>query len=100
MNQPHVKRIQVEYEDGSFDDISLSHLGVCSLFNLKRKRPHSDLCDLGAHTSGAIAAILFRTAALTERTEYPFNDPKLIAVLRQYFEPMPNKIAPEGNQQK
>jgi len=42
--------------------------------------------DFGAHTSGAIAMILFRTALATERTDYPFHEPKLVEALRPYME--------------
>ena len=83
---PPVTFIHVEYADGSCDDIKLLQRGVCPLFGLSRKRPDSEMRDLGPHTSGAIAIILFRTALATERTEYPFHDPKLIAALRPYFE--------------
>ena len=89
--QPPVTLIHVEYADGSSDDIKLLQRGACSLFGLSRKRPDSDMRDLGAHTSGAIALILFRTAVTTERTEYPIDDPKLIAALRQYFEESPSQ---------
>lgn len=100
MKQPPVTFIHLEYADGSFDDIKLLQRGICPLFNLKRKRPDSDLRDLGAHTSGAIAAILFRTSVNTERTEYPFDDPKLIAALRQFFEKPSTQKDEKGNAPK
>ena len=86
LRQPAVTSIRVEYADGSFDEIKLLQRAVCPLFGLSRKRSDSEIRNLGAHTSGAIAMILFRTALATERTEYPFNEPKLIAALRPYFE--------------
>jgi hypothetical protein len=96
-SEPPVTRIQLEYADGSSDDIRLLSRGVCPLFRLSRQRPDTKMRDLGAHTAGAIAAILFRTAVNTERTEYPFNDPKLIAVLRQWFEEKPIEKGQDGS---
>jgi hypothetical protein len=86
VRQSPIAFIHVEYADGSFDDIRLLHRGICPLFGISRKRPDGEVRDLGPHTSGAIAIILFRTALTTERTEYPFHDPKLIAALKSYFE--------------
>ena len=91
MKQPPVTFIHLEYADGSFDDIKLLQSGVFPLFNLRRKCPSGEVCDLGAHTAAAIAAILFRTSVNTERTEYPFDDPKLVAALRQWFEESPSQ---------
>ena len=84
--QPAVTSIRLEYADGSYDNINLLQHGLCPLFRLSRKRPDSEMHNLGAHTSGAIAIILFRTALATERTEYPFHEPKLVEALRPYFE--------------
>jgi hypothetical protein len=84
--QPVVTSIRLEYADGSCDDIKLLQRGICPLFRLSRKRPDSEMHNLGAHTSGAIAIILFRTALATERTEYPFHEPKLVEALRPYLE--------------
>ena len=84
--QPAVTSIRLEYADGSCDDIKLLQRGICPLFRLSRKRPDTEMRDLGAHTSGAIAIILFRTALATERTEYPFYEPKLVEALRPYLE--------------
>jgi hypothetical protein len=96
-SEPPVTRIHIEYADGSSDDITLLQRGECPLFDLRRKRPETEMRSLGAHSAGAIAAILFRTAATTERTEYPFHDPKLLAVLRQWFE-QPPQSGQEGSQ--
>jgi len=84
--QPPVTHIHLDYADGSSDKITLLQLGDCPLFRLERKRPDSEMRNLGAYTAGAIAGLLFRTAATTERTEKPFDDPRLIAVLRQWFD--------------
>jgi hypothetical protein len=97
-SEPPVTRIYVEYADGSSDDIRLLQRGACPLFGLRRKRPDTEISDLGAHTAGAVAAILFRTAVTTERTEYPFDDPKLVAVLRQWFDEKPKQKGQERNQ--
>lgn len=96
--EPPVTRIYVEYADGSSDDMRLLQRGRCPLFDLQRKRPDTEMRSLGAHTAGAIAAILFRTAVTTERTEYPIHDPKLIAVLRQWFEQTPSQKERDGSQ--
>jgi hypothetical protein len=58
------------------------------------------MCNLGAYSAGAIAGLLFRTAVTTERTEKPFDDPKLKAVLRQWFDQPPKKSSQEGSQPK
>jgi hypothetical protein len=86
VRQPSVTSIHVEYADGSCDDMRLLHRGVCPLFRLSRKRPDTEMRDLGPHTSGAIAIILFRTVLATERTEHPFHEPKLVEALRPYLE--------------
>lgn len=93
--QPAVTSIRLEYADGSCDDIKFLHRGVCPLFRLSRKRPDTEMRDLGAHTSGAIAIILFRTALATERTEYPFHEPKLVEALRPYLEELSSMKKPE-----
>jgi len=86
LKQPVVTSIRLEYSDGSCDDIKLLQRGICPLYRLSRKRPDSEMHNLGAHTSGAIAIILFRTALATERTEYPFYEPKLVEALRPYLD--------------
>jgi hypothetical protein len=86
MKQPPVTSIHVEYADGSVDDMKLIHRGVCPLFNWKRQRPSGETQASGAYTSGAIAIILLRTAALTQLTDYPFKDPKLVAALKPWFD--------------
>ena len=89
MNQPPVTRINLEYADGSIDNITLLQRGDCPLFRLERKQPETEKRNLGAYTAGAIAGLLFRTAANTERIEQPFDDPKLTAVLRVWYEDSP-----------
>jgi hypothetical protein len=59
---------------------------VCPLFSWKRQLASGEVKTSGAYTAGAIAIILLRTAALTQRTDYPFKDPELIAALRPWFE--------------
>jgi hypothetical protein len=82
MSEPRVTRIHVEYDDGSFDDIGHlpqqdGHLPQQEppFYSLGRKRPHSHKRDLGAHTSGAIAGILYVTAFYGRRHEYSVGDP-------------------------
>lgn len=90
MSQPSVTRIHVEYADGSYDDIR--SLRNCPLYGLDRKRADADVKKLGAYSAGAIAMILFRSVVTKQRTEYPIKDPKLIAILRQWYdEPKPQK---------
>jgi hypothetical protein len=81
MKQPPITFIHLEYADGSYDDIQLLQRGKCPLFNLKRKLPDGELCDLGAYTAGAIAGLLFQTTANTERAERPCDDPKTLEIL-------------------
>jgi hypothetical protein len=69
LSQPMVTRIHLDYEDGSSDDIELLQPGDNPIYDLRRKRAGSERA-LGAHTGGAIAAILFHTATTTERIEY------------------------------
>jgi hypothetical protein len=95
--QPAVTSIRLEYADGSSDDIRLLHRGVCPLFRLSRKRPDTEMRDLGPHTSGAIAIILFRTALATTRTEYPFQEPKLVEALRPYLEELSSQKKQEAS---
>jgi hypothetical protein len=83
---PFITSIHVEYADGSADDMRLIQRGVCPLFDWKRHLPNGEEQKSGAYTSGAIAIILLRTAALTQRTDYPFNDPKLVTALKEWFE--------------
>ena len=86
MNNPPVTSIHVEYADGSIDDMKLIQKGVCPLFSWKRCLANGEVQASGAYSAGAIALILFRTAALTERTNYPFKDPKLIDAIKPWFE--------------
>jgi hypothetical protein len=86
MKQPPITFIHLEYADGSYDDIQLRQRGECPLFNLKRKRPDAELCDLGAYTAGAMAGLLFQTAANTERIECISDDSKIKEILRIWFD--------------
>ena len=86
MNHPPVSSIHVEYADGSVDDMKFIHQGVCPLFSWKRQFANGEIQTSGAYTAGAIAIILLRTAALTQRTDYPFKDPELIAALKPWIE--------------
>jgi hypothetical protein len=95
--QQPVTFIHVEYADGSSDEIKLLQCGICPLFGLSRKRPDSEMFNLGAHTAGAIAIILFRTALATERTEYPFHEPKLVEALRPYLEKFSSQKKQDGS---
>lgn len=100
MNQPPVTSVHVEYADGSVDDMRLIHRGVCPLFSWKRQRSNGEVQASGAYTTGAIAIILFRTAALTQLTDYPFKDPKLVAALKPWFEELPSRQSHEKSQIK
>lgn len=83
-SSPSVSHIHVEYADGSFDAISLIQDGDFPLYSLDRKRADAESVSLGAHTSGAIAALLFMTAMSNQHTEYSARDPKVAALLRSW----------------
>jgi hypothetical protein len=97
MSHPSVASIHVEYADGSVDDMKFIHQGVCPLFNWKRQLANGEVQTSGAYTAGAIAIILLRTAALTQRTDYPFKDPKLIAALKPWIEELSSQRARENS---
>jgi hypothetical protein len=88
-NQPTVSSIHLQYEDGSSDDIRLLQDGELPLYDLRRERPGAEMRSLGAHTYGAIAAILFHTVTTTERIEYSLGDPKIRALLARLVETTP-----------
>ena len=79
--QPTVTSIHVHYEDGSSDDIRLLQDGELPLYDLRREHPGEPTRNLGAHTYGAIAAILLHTVTTTERIEYSLGDPRIRALL-------------------
>ncbi len=85
-SSPSVSHIHVEYADGSFDAISLIQDGDLPLYSLDRKRAGTESASLGAHTGGAIAALLFITAVTTQHTEYSARDPKVAALHRSWVE--------------
>lgn len=84
-SQPSVTRIHLDYEDGSADEITLLQHGELPVYDLRRKRSGAEMRSLGAHTFGAIAAILFHTVTTTERIEYSLGDPKLRAAFERLF---------------
>lgn len=94
-SQPAVTRIHLDYEDGSSDEITLLQRGEMPLYDLRRKRPGAEMRSLGAHTHGAIAAILFHTVTTTERIEYLLRDPRIRAAIARLF-----GTAPPGNGQE
>jgi len=85
-SSPSISHIHVEYADGSFDAISLIQDGDLPLYSLDRKRAGTESASLGAHTSGAIAALLFITAATTQHSEYSVRDPRVAALWRSWVE--------------
>ena len=85
-SEPQVAQIRIEYEDGSFDDIKLVPNPGLPLYGLDRTRPGKPKRSLGAHSAGAIAALLFRTALTAHRTEYSYRDPKIAELLRHAAE--------------
>ena len=94
-SQPTVTRIQLDYEDGSSDEIKLLQGGEFPVYDLQRKRPGEEVRSLSAHSYGAIAAILFHTATTTERIEYSLGDPKIRELLARLFASTPS----EGEQE-
>lgn len=86
MSEPKITRIHVEYEDGSSDDIEhLSHEET-AFYGLTRKRPDAGKHNLGLHSSGAIAALLFVTALHGRRREYSCVDPEIVKQLKTLSE--------------
>ena len=85
-SSPSISHIHVEYADGSFDAISLIQDGNFPLYSLDRKRAGTESASLGAHSSGAIAALLFITAISNQHTEYSARDPKVAALHRSWVE--------------
>jgi hypothetical protein len=68
-NQPTVTSIHVHYMDGSSDDIRLLQRDELPIYDLRRSGPGAATRSLGAHTYGAIAAILLHTVTTTERVQ-------------------------------
>ena len=91
-NQPTVTSIHVHYEDGSSDEIRLLQDGELPLYDLRRERPLAEMRSLGAHTYGAIAAILFHTVTTTERIEYSLGDPRIRAPLARLVGTTPREM--------
>ena len=89
-SSPSVSHINVEYIDGSSDTISLIQDGDFPLFSLTRKRANDESVSLGAHTSGAIAALLFITAISNSYHEYSVQDPKILLLHRYWTEVLKN----------
>jgi hypothetical protein len=86
MSEPKITRIHVDYEDGSSDDIQhLSH-DESSHYGLFRNRPDTEERNLGLHSSGAIAALLFVTALHGRRREYSSFDREIVKLLRTLSE--------------
>src|SRR5262245_26758440 len=77
-NKPRLLRIQLDYEDGSRDDIEVLSGGSSELplYGWKRERPDERM-PAGAYTRGAIAVILFNTVLEQRLTEYNVADPKI-----------------------
>lgn len=58
-NEAFVSRIQIDYSDGSYDDIKLAEDHSFLLYNLNRIKNMIELPLTGAYSAGAIAAFLF-----------------------------------------
>jgi hypothetical protein len=84
-SQPTVTRIRVDYDDGSSDDIGLLQGGELPVYDLRRAIPGIEMRSLGAHSHGAIAAILFHAVTTTQRIEYSLGDPTIRALLSRLF---------------
>ena len=94
-----VTSIRVEYDDGSCDNVELLQVSPIILYGLTRRRPGS-LTPRGAYSHGAVAALLFKTAATTLWTEYVLSDTEMAGLVRYWFgESKPNKRSDsEGSQ--
>lgn len=90
-SQPAVTGIHVDYEDGSSDEIRLLQGGGMPVYDLSRKSPGAEMRELGAHTHGAIAAILFHTVTTTQRIEYSLGDRRIRALLARLFGKVPSE---------
>ena len=80
-----VTRIHVEYDDGSYDTAELRQVSPHGLYSFTRKRQDS-VVPPGAYTSGAIAALLFKTAITTSWTDYAAPDRDFTGLLRYWME--------------
>ena len=88
-----ISRIRIDYSDGSYDSIKLIQEGDFPLYSLDRNKARMESVSLGAHTAGAIAALMFMTAISYQQTEYIAHDPKvgaLITAWRKVIEENPN----------
>jgi len=80
-----ISRINIVYSDGSYDNISLIQNGKYPLFSLDRQQEGDAMVSLGAHSSGAIATLLFMTAISNQRTEYSSRDPRVAALIQSWI---------------
>lgn len=85
MTSSSVSRIHIEYSDGSYDNIRLLQNGKYPIYDLNRQKENDAMTSLGAHSSGAIAALLFITAISNERTEYSPVDPMVGALINTWL---------------
>lgn len=69
MNEPHVSKIHIEYDDGSLDEIESLPCDF-PLFSLKRKKTGAKAKSLGAITGHSIGAFLFFTTSTTTRRDF------------------------------
>lgn len=79
-----ISRIRIDYSDGSYDSIKLIQDGDFPLYSLDRNKARMESVSLGAHTAGAIAALMFMTAITYQQTEYFSHDPKVGALLNAW----------------
>lgn len=86
INSPAVSCIRIDYEDGSNDIIKLTQDGELMLYNLDRKNSVDEKINSGFYTNGAIAATLFLTAISNHQIEYKSHDPKVIKLLKSWFD--------------
>ncbi len=69
MKEPHISKIHIEYDDGSFDDIESLPCDF-PLFDLRRKTIGAKAKSLGAITGHSIGAFLFFTTSTATRRQF------------------------------
>lgn len=81
-----VSHITIEYSDGSYDNIIPLQNGESPVFSLDRKIESDKMVSLGAHSAGAIAALLYITAMSNQRTKYSPVDPRVGSLYHSWIE--------------
>lgn len=82
---PQVRRILLEYDDGSSDIAVLIQDSPLVLYKLTRKLKDEVVVN-GAYSGGAVAGIIFKTAVTTNWTNYGATpDQEIVGILKYWF---------------